>query len=291
MKTEYIIRKAKDFIPWRLRYWLKIMEAKHPGFIPGIWKQKSDLEYYNQVFYDALNVLGLKDLKNKTICEMGPGQFLSHAFLSFQLGAERSYLLEIADFANCKKEVKMNADLFLPENMTRIRKLPRPSEHISWKEYLKAVQSRYYTNGLSGYKGIPDNSVNLVCSFSVIEHIRKNVFEQTMQETYRFLQGGGIAYHTVDLKDHFGGGKNHLRFEEHEWEDDIHYRMDNYTNRLSFSEICSIWKRTGFSIEIIDKAFMDEKNRINRKNLASSLKHMSDEDLMISEFTAVLRKE
>ena len=61
MKTEYIIRKAKDFIPWRLRYWLKIMEAKHPGFIPGIWKQKSDLEYYNQVFYDALNVLGLKE--------------------------------------------------------------------------------------------------------------------------------------------------------------------------------------------------------------------------------------
>ncbi len=287
MKAEYVARAAKNLIPWRLRYWLKVTEAKHPGLIPDIFKQKSDPEYYNNCFFTSLKELNLTDLTGRTICEMGPGQFLTHSFLAYQLGAEGSYLLEIADFAHQDGKVKINKHIILPEERGRIKKLPRPEQSDTWRKYLTAVNAVYYTNGINGYKAIPDNRVDYIFSYSVVEHIRKRQFVDTMKETYRFLRNGGVAYHTVDLMDHMGGHKNHLRFSEEEWEDDVHYRMDNYTNRLTYSELCGIWRETGFDVDVIRRV---TKAVPDRRILSPEFRDMSEEDLATGSFVAVLRK-
>lgn len=51
----------------------------------------------------------------------------------------------------------------------------------------------------------------------------------------------GVAWFYVDLRDMIGGKKNHLRFAADVWEDHTHYNMDNYTNRLSYSEMRDIF--------------------------------------------------
>lgn len=287
---ENILKSVKNLIPWKLRYWIKLTEAKHPGLIPSVFKQKSEPKHYNDVFYQALETMGIENLKEKVICEMGPGQFLSHAFLAYQLGADRIYLLEIDDFAGQDEDAKMSRALLLRAGMKKIRNLPEMEEWGTWKKCLKMLNARYYTDGIEGYRRIPDNTVDFVFSFSVAEHIRKNVIRETMQEMYRFMKHGGISYHAVDLKDHFGGGKNHLRFSETDWEDSIHYKMDNYTNRISCSELIAMWKECGFSVSYLKREKMDKRKLLQRRQMNSVFSDMSEKDFATGSFVVILRK-
>lgn len=266
------------------------MEAKHPGFIPDFLKQKSDPERYNGCLYNSLEELHVQSLKDRTICEMGPGQFLTHPFLVYQLGAKSSYLLEIADFAHQDRKAEANGHIVLRKDWEMVRRLPRPKETDTWKDYLKTINAEYFTCGLDGYKKVPDNSVDYVFSYAVIEHIRKNIFVETISEMYRMMKTRGVSYHTVDLRDHFGGSKNQLRFAESEWEDEVHYRMDNYTNRLSCSEICSICESCGFRITSLEREYY-EKPPVKRKNLDRAFQSITDEDLMTKGFVMVLEKQ
>lgn len=115
--------------------------------------------------------------------------------------------------------------------------------------YLRKINGLYSINGLEGYREVADDSVDYLFSFAVLVHVRKRTFEDTMKETYRFMKSGGMAYHTVDYKDHLGGKKNQLRFRESVWEDETHYRMDNYTNRLACSEMCQILEDIAFKLK------------------------------------------
>lgn len=81
---------------------------------------------------------------------------------------------------------------------------------------------------------------------AVLEHIRKNIFMDSIDYMSRFMRAGGMCYHTVDFTDHMGGGKNQLRFPELVWEDEDHYRMDNYTNRIQFPEISKAKELLGY---------------------------------------------
>ncbi len=186
MNKEYIKRFAKNCIPWRLRYFLKLQEAKGNFKFPENIKQKSLIEEYNNIFYNALKVLEIKDFREKSVCEMGPGQFLSHAFLEYQLGAEKEVLLEIADFANVDSPADKSL-LSLVNDYDYVRRLPELEDGETWRTYLQKIHAIYRTDGLNGYKSVPDESIDFLFSFAVLEHIRKNIFVDTMQETFRFM--------------------------------------------------------------------------------------------------------
>lgn len=289
MKLESIKKKLKNHIPWKIRLKIKLLEIKYPRIVPHFLKQKSDPEHYNEVFYNALRKMDIENFEGKTICELGPGQFLSHALLTYQMGGVSSYLLEIDDFANQKSEIKVEKNMILDDSFRKIRKLPRPKDHITWQQYLQEIDAKYYTDGIDGYLRVPSDTIDYMFSFSVIEHIRKNVFKKYMEEAYRMLKQGGLAYHTVDLKDHLGGGKNQLRYPDSVWEDEIHYRLDNYTNRLSCTEICSLLEEIGYEIVGIEKKRYKEFP-IKRNELSKEFRDIPDDDLLVSDFTIILKK-
>lgn len=289
MKLENLKRKLKNSISWETRLKIKLLEAKYPKLMPQFLKQRSDPKLYNDAFYNALRKMNIENFEGKTICELGPGQFLAHALLFYQMGGDSSYLLEIDDFANQKSEVKIDKNMILDKNFNRIRKLPMPKDHITWQQYLKQINAEYYTDGIQGYLRVPTNSIDYIFSFSVVEHIRKNIFKKSMEEIYRMMKPGGMAYHTVDLKDHFGGGKNHLRYPDNVWHNEIHYKLDNYTNRLTCTEICNLAEEIGFEIVFIEKRKYKELP-LKRNELSTELRGMSNEDLLISDFILVLRK-
>lgn len=154
---------------------------------------------------------------------------------------------------------------------------------------MEKIHAVYRTDGLDGYYSVPDNSVDFLFSFSVLEHIRKNIFLNTMKETFRFMREGGISYHAVDFTDHLGGGKNHLRFSEEVWEDKDHYRMDNYTNRLSCSEICQMLEDLGFQIvKVMPRQFW--KDPVKRNCLDRQFRNISEKDLRTAGAVIIARK-
>lgn len=288
MDGEYIKRFIKNCIPWRLRYYIKLQEAKGGIQLGDTVKQQRTIEENNAAFYKALRVFDINDFKGKTVCEMGPGQYLSNAFLEYQLGAEKEILLEIADFVGVDRAVDQNI-MRLDPKYEAVRALPMRDTNETWGTYLQKINATYSINGFEGYGEVSDNSVDYVFSISVLEHIRKRIFSDTMKELYRFMKHGAMAYHTVDYKDHFGGGKNQLRFSEAVWEDEIHYKMDNYTNRITCSEMCILFEDIGFEIVGIKKRRF-KKLPIHRSKLAPCFAEISDEDLLIESAVFTLRK-
>lgn len=288
MNREHIKRFIKACIPWRLRYYIKLQEAKGGIQLRDTVKQHRTIEEYNTELYEVLQAFNINDFKGKTVCEMGPGQYLSHAFLEYQLGADQEILLEIADFAgiNCPAD---QSKLKLDHNYDAVRSLPVLDTKETWGRYLQKINALYSINGLEGYREVADDSVDFIFSFAVLEHIRKRTFQDTMKETYRFMKSGGMAYHTVDYKDHLGGKKNQLRFRESVWEDDVHYRMDNYTNRISCTEMCQSLEDIGFEIVSVKKQKF-RKPPIRRSKIASCFAEISNEDLLTESAVIVLRK-
>lgn len=279
----------KGVLPWQIRYYIKYLEAKFPVVkIP--FKSVSDISYYNHVlngFIDSYG--GASKIQGKVICELGPGQYLTHGAILYQMGAKMTYLIDIADLAKSHDKDVIPQNIKLDSRYEKIRKLPRPAIGEKWDTYIHKVNTFYYTGGLSDYANIPDNSVDFVFSNAVFEHVRKNILKKTMQEVCRFMKIGGIGCHIVDLRDHFGGAKNNLRFKESYWEDEIHYRMDNYTNRLSCTEITEICEEVGLSVIGLEKENY-EKIPISRKNLAGEFRNMPAEDLMVRSFKIMVKK-
>lgn len=259
MNKEIMKRFAKNCMPWRLRYFVKLQEAKGNIRLPNSIKQYREIEEYNNSFYKTLKTL------------------------------KKEILLEIADFANVDSPANIN-DLKLEQGYMQYRRLPELGEQETWRSYLSKVNAVYSINGLEGYKSIPDGSVDYVFSFAVFEHIRKNIFVDTMKEVYRFMKTAGIAYHTIDFTDHLGGGKNHLRFPDSVWEDKSHYNMDNYTNRISCTRMCKILEDIGFEVEKVIRTKMFKRNPIQRKYISPDIGYISDEDLNTAMATLILRK-
>lgn len=289
MNSEPIKRFVKNLIPWRLRYYIKLQEAKGIICLPSGIKQFRPIEQYNDQFYQTLNDLHITDFEGKTICELGPGQHLSHAFLEYQMGAKKEWLLEIADFAHIDNLAVLD-NVLLDSSQCLKRELPQLQSGEAWKSYLEKINAVYSINGLEGYKAIPDNSVDYCFSYAVIEHIRKDIFMDTIEQMYRFMREGGVCYHTVDFTDHMGGKKNQLRFNESIWEDDVHHNMDNYTNRFSCSQIVGSLKRVGFRKVKIIKQLSFKDLPIKRKYVAKEFEHTTDADLKAAFAIIVLRK-
>lgn len=279
---------VKQLIPWRLRYLIKLWEAQGKILLPLFLKQQSSAEEYSDSFYNMLEAIGVDNIAGKTVCEMGPGQFLANAFLEYQMGAKREILLEIVDFANMNAPADREGFL-LRDGYPKVRSLPEMDAEETRGSYLSKINAFYSTSGIAGYQEVASNEVDCVFSIAVLEHIRKKEFVKTLQEVYRFMRAGGVACHQIDFRDHLGGRKNHLRFPSSVWEDDVHYKMDNYTNRLSCTEMVHMMENVGFKAIKVERQ-MHRSCPIQRKDLAVEFVDISDEDLMTAGALIIAKK-
>lgn len=281
-------RFVKQMIPWRLRYLIKLWEAQRKILLPSSLKQRSSSAEYSDSFYNMLEAIGVDNIVGKTVCEMGPGQFLTNAFLEYQMGANREILLEIADFAKINAPADQVVFL-LRDGYPKVRNLPEMDADETRESYLSKINAVYSTSGLAGYQEVADNEVDCVFSVAVLEHVRKKEFVKTLQEVWRFMRVGGVTCHQVDFRDHLGGGKNQLRFSSAVWEDDAHYKMDNYTNRLSCTEMVHMMENAGFKIIKVNRK-MYRTCPLQRKYLAAEFADISDEDLMTAGALIIAKK-
>ena len=196
--------------------------------------------------------------------------------------------MEICDFADINRNVS-ERELSIDNKYQKYKTLPGFDSTTKYKDYLKLINTDYFYDGLQGYKRVKTESVDILFSHTVLQHIRKKEFKQTMEETYRMLKANGLAFHKVDLRDCIGGKKNNLRFSVEEWESDKFYKMDNYTNRLSCSEICNVLSDIGFVIKKVERQYFDAPP-IERTEMDESFREMSGEDIMTKGFYIWLTK-
>jgi SAM-dependent methyltransferase len=115
----------------------------------------------------------------------------------------------------------------------------------------------YMAPGNASHTGLPDQSVDIVFSNSVLEHVTPEALPAIMRETRRILRPSGVAVHCVACNDHYAhfdrsiSYVNYLRFSAEEW------RWWNnslqYQNRLRAGDFLQIAEDSGFSLLAVQK--------------------------------------
>ena len=283
----------KKLLPWWFKILAKIILSRIPidyGFWQrlGIFRHgyMDESDYVLNVFNGHVSRAGLDGkLQGKTILELGPGDSIATALVAACHGAS-AILVDAGSFATTDIEGyrKLARDL-------GCKGLNPPD--ISTAETLNDVVvscgARYLTQGLESFASIEKETVDLIFSQAVLEHVRKHEFLETMKECFRVLASEGASSHRVDLKDHLGGSLNNLRFSERVWESDFFVRSGFYTNRIQFSEMITLFEEAKFEVNVCD---VDRWKQlpVKRKSLAKNFLSLSDEELVVSGFDVLMHK-
>ena len=151
----------------------------------------------------------------------------------------------------------------------------------------EACGAEYMTEGLDSLRKIPSASVDFVWSNAVLPYVRRNQFVPTLQELRRIQRQGGVASHTIPIKDIIGGKLNDLRFGAGIWESPLMANSRFYTNRLRYLELLRLFQEAGFEPEVV-REICWKTLPIPRRKMAKEFALLSEADLQVSEFDVLL---
>jgi SAM-dependent methyltransferase len=278
-------------IPWWGKICAKIVLSRM-AFGYTIWQrlglfrhgQMDRSEYAIGVFQSHIERAGLDDIQGCTLLELGPGDSISTAIIAAAHGA-RTVLVDAGSF--------VRADLapYLELAQTLADRGLRPPDLTGCGtigDVLMRCQARYLTEGLESLRELETESIDLIFSQAVLEHVRKADFLETLRQCRRVLKQGGVCSHQIDLRDHLGGALNNLRFEEKLWESQFFSSSGFYTNRIQFSSMVRFFHQAGFAVNICEVRRW-EGLPTRRDKLAKVFQPIPDEELQVSGFDVLLR--
>lgn len=262
-------------LPFQYLFWRKLSVFKH-GYME---KPEYAYEVIKQHF---ANVTLRHDF---VALELGPGDSLFSALVCHSWGASKFYLVDVSDYAIKDTQPYQKMAEYLKE----VGLQPLDIKHCSsLQEILNICSAEYLTNGLESLKRIPDNSVDIVWSQAVLEHIRHSEFLATMKELRRILKKNGVCSHEIDLRDHLENSLNNLRFSQAIWESQWMSKSGFYTNRIRYSQMLDIFKEAKFLPKVVwEKKW--HKVPVSKNKMASEFSILSHQDLCISVFFVILK--
>jgi predicted SAM-dependent methyltransferase len=282
-------------VPWQIKMLVKILLRRLPiGYTSwkkiGIFQhgKMESIDYSYKVF--KAHFERVVPPQNFVSLELGPGDSVLSAVMNKAHGGDRCYLVDAGNFANFQLELYQRAEAFLQASDPNFKGTHLgflESSTASPQEILDSYDCQYLTNGLTSLRSLPDDSVDLLWSQAVLEHVRRRDFFDTVKEMRRIIREDGKCSHTIDLKDHLGGSLNNLRFSEQVWESEFMASSGFYTNRIQYSEMLELFESAGFSVDVTDVQRWDSLP-IARNKLAKEFRHLSDDELRVQEFTVIL---
>lgn len=142
----------------------------------------------------------------------------------------------------------------------------------------------YHAPGDATQTGLPDRSVDLVFSNSVLEHVPVSVLQAMMQEAQRILRPGGLALHNVNCGDHYAYFDrsitpiHYLRYTEAQWR----WWNNNilYQNRLRAIDFIQASERAGLRV-VLDTHHgrADLLQRLPQLPIATQFQHYAADEL------------
>jgi SAM-dependent methyltransferase len=112
----------------------------------------------------------------------------------------------------------------------------------------------YHAPGDATRSELPDHSIDVVFSNSVLEHVPPDVVDALYRESRRILASRGIMFHSVNCGDHYAyvdrsiSQLNYLRYSDEDWR-----KWNNdflYQNRMRADEFVARARQAGFEVEL-----------------------------------------
>jgi hypothetical protein len=244
-------------VPWQAKIAAKMLLSRLPVpmrawhrlglFVPGSMR---DPDYAIRVFEIHWERTG-RPAPGFTYLELGPGESLATAIVAWAFGASGGTLVDAGDFA--MRDIASYRPLIerLARRTTSIRDVSGLLRLPSLESMLDAVNATVRTDDLRGLESLPSETVDLVFSQAVLEHVPLASFRALACALYRLQKRSGLGSHHVDFKDHLQGSLNNLRFSKAMWEKPwFAARSGFYTNRLRLSDMVEAFQAAGFSVAV-----------------------------------------
>jgi len=280
-------------LPWWAKLGGKLALARLP--VPYSWWRALNVfrhgdmhhpEHAYRVFCAHRNrVLAKRTLAQGFIClELGPGDSLLSGLVARAYGASKVYLVDtgvhaIRDLEPYRQMLALLRSQGMP--------LPEAERAVSLEDLLAICGITYLTDGVGSLRGIPTRSVDFLWSQVVLEHVPKLEFCGLLGELRRVMRDDGVGSHSVDLRDHLGGGLNNLRFPEWIWEGSLFRHSGFYTNRIRYREMIQAFVEAGFQPTILRTESWDTPPLL-QSCMALSFRGYPPQDFLVKEFEVVL---
>ena len=217
--------------------------------------------------------------KDKIFFELGTGRAPIIPLANFLMGAKQTITVDLNPYMKeelCvemldyifqnKEQVKKIFGYYLINKNFSIIKDEFINKNFSLQEFLNICNITYLTPLDATKTPLDSGSIDFYISYTVFEHIPKNILMNLIAEGNRLLNNDGLHIHRIDYSDHFSHSDeaissiNFLKFSEIAWRL-IAGNKYMYMNRMRHDDFKELLKYAGCQI-VYERCDIDE-NVIN----------------------------
>jgi SAM-dependent methyltransferase len=218
-----------------------------------------------QIMVGHLRNAGIR-IEGARFMEVGSGWYPTFPFAYYLAGAARLTTIDLNRHMRagltreCAVALGEHLDLIAEATGTPASDVRR--RHLRLLDRLHGVDLSTATDGVVQYHApgdasktsLPDASVDVVFSNSVLEHVPGEVIDALYREGLRILADRGVMFHSVNCGDHYAyvdrsiSQLNYLQYSDADWR-----KWNNeflYQNRIRAHEFVDRAERAGFAVEL-----------------------------------------
>jgi SAM-dependent methyltransferase len=247
-------------------------------------------------------------VEGATMVEIGTGWYPTFPFCLYLTGVARVFTFDL-DRLLKQDMVHLLADRLAAHVALIARVARRPEDEVKAEQVALATavtsgaSLAQAIGGIVDYRAPADashtsllaESVDVVFSNSVLEHVPREMIEACFVEAMRILRPGGIMFHSVNCGDHYAYTDrsihplHYLQFSDEDWE--LWNNTFLYQNRLRAIDFTDIARRAGFTIETDTSRVLPERlAQLDAMTVHPRFAHYTREQLAITSIDFVARK-
>jgi SAM-dependent methyltransferase len=194
-------------------------------------------------------------------------------------------------------EVATNATVFAnhtPQEIARAKAvIATVAKAQTFEEIYEHLGFNYIVDPEGGLSSLENGVYDFIFSMDVLEHVRKESLEKSIESYYRVLRPGGLSIHQIGVDDHLthydqsSSKKQYLAYSESRWRHMFQNDVQ-YFNRCSFDEFRTIFLRIGF--EEAEASTDRQPEELAGIKIAPQFRNQSQESLEATRVYLIHRK-
>jgi SAM-dependent methyltransferase len=233
---------------------------------------------------------GATPIVGARLVEIGPGHSLGVALSLLLAGAAHVDTVDTVRYAASQLDPRSFIELWRRATETGLVDATDDAEPEAERARASARLEYQVVDGRNRWP-FPEQSKDIVYSFSVLEHVRD--LRGLLEESARVLRPGGLSIHTIDLRDHYnlGPGENwleFLEFDDRQWDRMTSARFA-WCNRMRSPELRALFAEIFELVEFTEEA-CDLPTGFDRRRVASRFQGFELDELSVSSVSVVGRR-
>jgi hypothetical protein len=228
----------------------------------------------------------LENYRGGSVLEIGAGSDLLVPLLLSQRGATAVYAYDLEPLATT-------------EQVNHVIRQLRDLVAGDWPEILDLdtdLKAKYridYRAPANARRtGLPDGSIDFICSTSVLEHIPVSEFDALFAECRRVASPACVMSHNIGYIDHYAHADRSISYFNFYQFSDWQWRLFNpsmqYQNRLRHSDFEALFARAGLMVSKSERLMSPPAERVPAVPLHPKFRHYTKEDLFAHDGLFVL---